>query len=145
MWNVLGLASGLLATLLGERAEEVRLGMLVVGGVERGEWDRVGVEVNRAVGGRVGKDEAVEVGFTELPFKDGERDEEGVASCAESESSNSSGLGNRLRLTRSNFRYFVGLGFWSGSDDGRNQAREFVEEGTRIIVPQEQEVGPTSF
>lgn len=79
VWNVAGIQGGLLSSL----GVELRVGFIVVGGVEEDSWERVEVEVRRALGGRVGR--GVNVAFTDKVFRDGGREIEGVVSCSDSE------------------------------------------------------------
>lgn len=79
LWNVAGIQGGLLSSL----GVDLRVGLMVIGGVEEELWERVGVEVRRALGERVGR--TVNVIFTNKMFRDGEREIEGVVSCSESE------------------------------------------------------------
>ena len=77
LWGSVGVQGALLGSLVGR----VELGILVVGGVAREEWERLGEEVHRAVAGRLGR--TMGVAFTEMEFEGSKKGSE--ASCPESE------------------------------------------------------------
>ena len=90
----------------------ISLDVLVVGGVEKGIWNRVEREVREAVGGRVGMD-GIEVWFTERAFE-GDRVAAGTGenSCPESERSFSflASRKGELRRKETGLSFVKGLG-----------------------------------
>ncbi|KAK4702076.1 hypothetical protein P7C70_g4146, partial [Phenoliferia sp. Uapishka_3] len=79
LWNLVGVQGGLLSSL---GFEAIRIGLLVVGGIEASQRGRVEQEVRRAVAGRVGV-AGPKVEFTDKLF-DGDRKASSDASCPES-------------------------------------------------------------